>query len=171
MYFLLHTQQSFHMVRIGFDEQNLCTSKTVCTCIYQSLRVTQSCLILWPQGLQSARLLCPWDSPGKSTGVGCHVLLQGIFPTRGLNLGLLLWQADSLLLSHLESPTKFLLLTYIYVFRVCTFIFLVSCDVDKWPGIQIFCYLLDTVVHENGYSIDYIVYVCKDYFKQHELIT
>ena len=26
-------------------------------------------------------LLRPWDSPGKNTGVGCHVLLQGIFPT------------------------------------------------------------------------------------------
>ena len=29
--------------------------------------------------------LCPWDSPGKNTGVGCHALLQGIFPTWGLN--------------------------------------------------------------------------------------
>ena len=31
------------------------------------------------------RLLCPWDSVGKNTGVGCHVLLQEIFPTKGLN--------------------------------------------------------------------------------------
>ena len=30
-----------------------------------------------------------WDSPGKNTGVGCHALLQGIFPTQGLNLHLL----------------------------------------------------------------------------------
>ena len=29
-----------------------------------------------PHGLQPTRLLCPWDSPGKNTGVGCHVLLQ-----------------------------------------------------------------------------------------------
>ena len=28
--------------------------------------------------------LCPWDSPDKNTGVGCHALLQGIFPTPGL---------------------------------------------------------------------------------------
>ena len=35
------------------------------------------------------QLLCPWDFPGKSTGVGCHFLLQGTFPTQGLNLGLL----------------------------------------------------------------------------------
>ena len=35
------------------------------------------------------RLLCPWDSPGKNTGVGCHALLQGIFLTQGSNLRLL----------------------------------------------------------------------------------
>ena len=28
-----------------------------------------------PHGLQPTRLLCPWDSPGKNTGVGCHFLL------------------------------------------------------------------------------------------------
>ena len=43
---------------------------------------------LQPHGLQPARLPCPWDSPGKNTGVGCHALLQGIFPTQGLNPGL-----------------------------------------------------------------------------------
>ena len=38
---------------------------------------------------QPARLLCPWKSPGNNTGVGYHSLLQGIFPTQGLNPGLL----------------------------------------------------------------------------------
>ena len=33
--------------------------------------------------MEPARLLCPWDSPGKNTGVGCHALLYGIFPTQG----------------------------------------------------------------------------------------
>ena len=37
--------------------------------------VTQSCLIL----CDPTRLLCPWDSPGKNTGVGCHALLQRIY--------------------------------------------------------------------------------------------
>ena len=37
-------------------------------------------------GLYPARLLCPWDSQGKNTGVGCHFILQGIFPTQGWNL-------------------------------------------------------------------------------------
>ena len=45
-----------------------------------------------------ARLLCPWDSLGKNTGVGCYFFLQGIFPTQGSNPGLLClprWQAGS----------------------------------------------------------------------------
>ena len=49
------------------------------------------------------RLLCPWDFPGKDTGVGCHFLLQGIFPTQGSNLCLLCllhWPADSLPRCH-----------------------------------------------------------------------
>ena len=39
--------------------------------------VAKSSLTLRPRGLWPTRLLCPWDSPGKNTGVGCHVLLQG----------------------------------------------------------------------------------------------
>ena len=58
---------------------------------------------LQPHELQPARLLCPWNSPGKNTGVGCHFLLQGIFPTQGLNPHLLHWQADSLPLSQQAS--------------------------------------------------------------------
>ena len=45
--------------------------------------------LLQPHGLEPARLLCPWDSPGKNTAVGCHFLLQGIFLTQGSNPGLL----------------------------------------------------------------------------------
>ena len=44
---------------------------------------------LWPHGLQPTRLFCPWDSPGKNTGVGIYSLLWGIFPNQGLNLHLL----------------------------------------------------------------------------------
>ena len=55
-------------------------------------------------GLYPARLLCPWNFPGKNTKVGCCSLLQGIFPNQGLNpwlLCLLHWQVDSLPLCHL----------------------------------------------------------------------
>ena len=51
-----------------------------------------SCLVLsdslWPHGLYSTRLLCPWKSPEKNTGVGGHSLLQENFPTPGSNPGL-----------------------------------------------------------------------------------
>ena len=43
--------------------------------------VTQSCPTLRPHQLWPTRLLCPWDSTGKNTGVGCHFPLQEIFPT------------------------------------------------------------------------------------------
>ena len=52
-------------------------------------KLLQSSLTLRSHGLQLARLLCPWDSPGENTGGGCHVLLQGIFSTQGSNLWLL----------------------------------------------------------------------------------
>ena len=50
---------------------------------------------LGPLGVQPARLLCPWDFPGKNTRVGCHFLLQDILLTQGSNLHLfhfLQWQ-------------------------------------------------------------------------------
>ena len=47
----------------------------------------------------------PWNFPGKNTGVACHFLLWGIFPTQEFNTHLLHWQADSLPLSHQGSPS------------------------------------------------------------------
>ena len=47
--------------------------------------------------MEPTRLLCPWNFPGKNTGVGCHFLLVGIFLTQGSNpylLCLLNWQVD-----------------------------------------------------------------------------
>ena len=66
-----------------------------------------------------ARLLCPWDSPGKNTGVGCRALLQGIFPTQGSNPSLIHWHVGSPLLSHLvKTQTKILLVRHRY-FSLC----------------------------------------------------
>ena len=56
----------------------LCMQK-VASVLYDSLQ---------PRGLYPARLLCPWDSPGKNSGVGCHARLQGILPTQGSNSSL-----------------------------------------------------------------------------------
>ena len=49
--------------------------------------VTQSCSLFCDLMMVCSppRLLCPWSSPGKNTGVGCHFFLQGIFPTQGSN--------------------------------------------------------------------------------------
>ena len=54
---------------------------------------------LWPRGLYS-----PWSSPGQNAGVGDRSLLQGIFPTQGLNPGLPHWRRNLYQLSHKGSP-------------------------------------------------------------------
>ena len=53
-----------------------------------------------PYGLQPARILYPWDSPSKNTGVGCHALLQGNLLNQWIKPRSPALQADSLLLSH-----------------------------------------------------------------------
>ena len=62
---------------------------------------------LQPHELQPTRLLCPWNFPGKNTGVGCHFLLQGSSLTQGSKPGLLSllhWQVDSLPLASPGNP-------------------------------------------------------------------
>ena len=75
----------------------------LCTCVHASLRQLSflgydhlrcawlpGCLSLWPPWTvtHQASLLCPWNFPGKNTGVSCHALFQGIIPTQGSNPGL-----------------------------------------------------------------------------------
>ena len=57
-----------------------------------------------PPGLYPAKLLCPWNSPGKNTGLGCHSLLQGIFLTQGANAGVSHSRHSLHHLSHQEIP-------------------------------------------------------------------
>ena len=67
----------------------------------------QSCLTLcdpMDYTAQPTRLLGSWDSPGKNTRVGCHSLLQGIFLTQGLNLGLLHCRQILYRMNHQGSP-------------------------------------------------------------------
>ena len=66
--------------------------------------VVQFCLTFWPCGLQLASLLYHWNFLGKNAGVGCHCLLQGIFLTQGLNLGLPHCRQILHCLSHQGSP-------------------------------------------------------------------
>ena len=66
---------------------------------------------LQPYGLESTRLVRPWNCPGKNTGVGCHFLLQGIFLTQGSNPGLLHGRQTLYSLSHQGSLQDLLELT------------------------------------------------------------
>ena len=75
----------------------------VCSVVSDSLR---------PHGLYPTRLLCPWDFPGNSTGVVCHFLLQGIFPTQGSNLGLLHCRQTLSCLSH-QGPKSLIITGFV----------------------------------------------------------
>ena len=96
------------LIAVSFSGSSQSKNKTRASCITRRILYRRACHLwsphlrylcmlsrsvmshsMWPHGLQPARLLCPWDSPGKNTGVGCHFLLQGIFTTQGLYPGLL----------------------------------------------------------------------------------
>ena len=71
-------------------------------------RGCESCSVmsesLGSHGLQPARLLCPWNSPGRDTGEDSSSLLQGIFATQELNPHLLHCRQILYSLSHEGSP-------------------------------------------------------------------
>ena len=79
--------------------------RDICACMLNCFSCVQLFVMLWI--IVTPRLLCPWVSPGKNTGVDCLALLQEIFPTQGLNphlLGLLHWQVGSVPL----APPRYL---------------------------------------------------------------
>ena len=75
---------SWFPIQVSLTLQCVCACMCVCS---TALVVSNS---LWLYGLEATRLLFPRDSPSNNTGVGCHALLQGIFPTQGSNLWFLL---------------------------------------------------------------------------------
>ena len=75
--------------------------------ITQCVQVQSNPALCDPMDCHPTRLLCPWNSPGKSTGMSSHSLLQGIFLKKGSKhhfLHLLHWQADSLPLTQPGKP-------------------------------------------------------------------
>ena len=93
----------------------------VCIYIYGGDLVAKSWPTLVTPWSVPARLLCPWNSPGKNTGVGCHFLLQGIFliKTQRSNWCLLhCKQSPALKVSSLQlSHQGFHIYTeYLYIF-------------------------------------------------------
>ena len=87
---------------------------------------------LQPQELKHARLLCPWDSPGNNTGVGCHFFLQRIFLTQESNLGLLYWRQILYWLNYEDSLD----------FRIVT-----PLNLDKLETVCEFIIVLNTTAH------------------------
>ena len=97
------TERSLTGSMIRHHQHPHCGSPGVCA------KSLQSCPALHDTVDSSLLLLCPWDSPGKNTGVGCCALSQGIFLTQGskLCLSLLHWQTCSLPLAPPGKPLRF----------------------------------------------------------------
>ena len=111
-----HHHQSSHLLGIFYIPGTLCTlshfmltitlyKQCACVCVCVCVLITQSCSTLLPHG--PVRLLCPWNFPGKNTGVGWHSLLQGIFPTQGSNICLLCCRQILYHLRHQGGPTHY----------------------------------------------------------------
>ena len=96
----------------------ICKVKWSCSVMSDSLR---------PHGLWPTRLLCPWNFPGKNTGVGCHFLLQGILPTQGSNPGLLHCRQTLYHLSHQGSHSSLIISDVEYLF-MCFFTWVSSLE-------------------------------------------
>ena len=81
------------------DKQRVTVYSLTCARVLSCFSCVRLFVTLWTV---AHRVLCPWDSPGKNTGVHGHALFQGIFLTQGLNLppAAPALQVDFLLLSH-----------------------------------------------------------------------
>ena len=110
---------------IGCDEGSWDGELPWIICVRAQSRRT----LQWPHALEPARLLCPWDFPGKNTGVGCqYFLLQEIFRTQGLNLHLLCllyWHYFPVLPPG--KPVSFTITSYFFcsVLTVCLLIMVI----------------------------------------------
>ena len=76
------------MRTLGFCKVVAWTSSCPCVCVLSCFSHVRLFTTLW-----STRLLCPWNSPGNNSGVSCHAILQGIFPTQGSNPCLFMFPA------------------------------------------------------------------------------
>ena len=96
---------------------------------------------LRPRRLSPTRDLCPWDFPGKNTGVGCYFLLPRIFLTQGLNLHFLNyrhilyhWATRE---DHLSPPWQF----------------------NREPAVQFYSSLIKCLFFTNGFLLGYKIQV------------
>ena len=103
----LASDASLHKIRLGNNNNNNNNNNQIISKIPPNIEKSESRSVvsdsLWPHELQPARLLSPWNSPGKNTRVGCQSLLQGIFLTQESNSGLLLCRQILYPLSYQRS--------------------------------------------------------------------
>ena len=98
---------SLSFISLSFLVRILCFALTNVQIIYLLLSLlsgsvmSDSFVTPWPTACQAP---LSRDSPGKNTGMGCHLPLQGIFSIQRSDLSFLHWQAESLSLSHQGSP-------------------------------------------------------------------
>ena len=103
----------------------------VMLCCYIASVVSDS---VWPHKRQPTRLLCPWDSPGKNLGVGCHCLLQCMH-AKLLQSCPVDWPCSmALVLSSLFYP-----FINVSVFITCTFNIIWNQKVWMPPALLFFC--------------------------------
>ena len=102
----------------GINQEFSVSIYTVHVC--QATSVKSDSATLWT--IEPTKLFCPWDSPGKDPGIGCHALFKVIFPMQGSNphlLCLLHWQADSFFRQAdslpLAPPGKTNIYTLLYI--------------------------------------------------------
>ena len=96
-----------HTCNLEYAAQELFFTSLPCSPSYMKVLIPQSCPAvcnLMDCGLPGN--FCPWNSSGKNIGMGCHFLLQWIFPTQESNLGLPHCRQILYHLSHLGSPTQ-----------------------------------------------------------------
>ena len=97
-----HSRQQPTSVRSRGKRQECGLRLHLRVCVF----VAQSCPTLCdPKDCSLPDSFAHGDSPGKNTGVGCHLLLQGIFPTQGSNPGLLHCRQILYLLTYPRSPS------------------------------------------------------------------
>ena len=105
--------------------------------------VTQSCPTLCsPINCSLPDSFVHGYSPGNKTGVGCHALLQGIFPTQGLNPGLPQCRQILYHLSHQGSPIKGRITVNLVNFPIITQLVFGRDPVESLPNSELFFYLL-----------------------------
>ena len=101
---------------------------------------------LQPHGLYPTRLLGPWDLPGKHTGVGCHFLLEGIFPTQGSNPGFPHYRQTLYRLSHREVQDW----KGKHKVTLCVCVCVCVCVWSRFSGVWLL--ILWTVAHQDPLS-------------------